>query len=590
MAGIYGWISKDVVSQPGILPNLHPEYVISEEVAKGEFGIVSFRHKACSVKSAKSTCGRYIVSFCGAVFSESFAFSILHGKETARYLADKYAEIGDNLWSHLNGSWLIVVFDSQAHVLKVISDRLGTFPLYYLRKSGQFLFSTSMLALAETAKTLDIEGVLEFISLGRSLDDKTILNDVKFLDAATILTYSQGSFYKQSYWCPDLEPDNSLKDVREVAEHIGVLVSAAVERTISPKIGLAVTGGLDSRQLATRLIGRCHKACVFGTDDCLEVKSAVRLCAELNIDVLSFHYTPADLGQRFEEYIKLNDGFIITPEYFLITKELAKKGCDQAMIGFHGGSMRGSCGCPTSATFNDIDEILREKYHNQTRDYLMLYNGKKAFGTKVPTNAYHIPYENYRKVFDGIKASTIYNRFVWFNIIERQRRRTPVALGAGRAFLPLVMPYVDVEFVNFMLKIPPWMKSPKVDVYKRALINHSPDIAALPNALGSNYVSEISMFSLKKKIWYMIPKPIRARVYTKVAYRSLSPTPKTAYQTSLAKPLRENLGVLVETGILNKKYVNKLLDKHFSGKDSKESWFHKLIPLGYIIDKYGLKL
>lgn len=603
MAGIYGVVYPEESNQNGnieFLPNLDKESIVKSHFDFGRVHLNHFGYKQGDEKVGCSGSGNIVFGYCGEIYEITFPEVEKKGERNyAAYLADCFESMNNDLWIRLNGTWTAFVWDRREQELTLVSGRLGTFALYYSQSDRLIEFSTSLLALAENGnntKKLDLEGVLEFISLCRCLGEKTIMANVKVIDAGTAVQFrNTGEIKKHKYWLPDMEPDSSLISPEDAADRIGCIIDHVVEVSCEGyrRVGLAVSGGLDSRTLATRLAGKNALACVFGTEDCLETTGAKQVCERLNIDFSTCHYTPEEAGRNFSKYVEYNDGYTVTPEYFLVAKQLASS-CNKVLIGLYGGQIRAGCGCPTDAEFEQENRVFQKRFDGQNISYLREREFPKALGGLFSRELFKAPYRNFRKEFEPISAPTLYDKFSYFNLIERQRRQNAVVLSAGRAFVNLNMPFADNDFIDFLFKIPAWMKSPKVDVYRKALITRHPDIAALPNALGSNYISEaeqkLSMFSLKKKIWNMLPYNIQSRIYTRMAYVPISPTPGIAYRTTLSEPLKKYMQILVDVGILKQSFVDETLGRHFQGVETRERLFHKLIPLGYVIDRYGLSV
>lgn len=603
MAGIYGVVYPEISNQSGnieSLPNIDKDSVVMSHFDFGRFHLNHFGYKDNDDKVGRSSSGNTVFGYCGEIYEVTFPkVKRKNDQNFVSYLADCAECTGNDIWIHLNGVWTAFVWDCRKQELTLVSGRLGTFALYYSYNGSLIEFSTSMLALAENGhnvKKLDLEGVLEFISLCRCLGEKTIMQNVKVIDAGTAIKFSNtGQIIKYRYWKPNQEPDNSLKSPQDTADQIGDIIDRVVKRSCESngRAGLAVSGGLDSRILATRLISRNAAACVFGTEDCLESTGAKQVCEKLNIEFSTCHYTPEEAGHKFKKYIKYNDGFIITPEYFLVAQTLASK-CRKVLIGLYGGQIRAGCGCPTDAKFQQESKIFQKRFDNQNISYLQTREFVKALNEDFPRELFDAPYQNFRKLFEPITAPTLFDKFSYFNLIERQRRRNAVVLSSGRAFVSLNMPFSDNEFIEFLFKIPAWMKDPKVDVYRMALIRKYYDIAALSNSLGSNYVAQaqqkLTVHNFKKSVWYMLPYSIQSRIHTRMAYTPISPTPRIAYKTTLAEPLKKYMQVLADVGILRQSFVDKTLRRHFRGGETRERLFHKLLPLGYIIDKYDLSV
>jgi len=597
MAGFYGIVclkgsnhSKDIKS----LPNLNTDSVVKSRYDFESFHLSYFAYKHSESKLGRSSSGNIIFSYAGYIHAlELPGLKRRNGSNLASYLAEAYEAKGDDLWQKLNGNWVSAVWDCADERLVLSTDRQVAC-LYYTYDDNRCEFSTSLLAMAQygtNVRKLDVAGALEVLTIGRSIDDRTFLEGVKLVRDAAVLTFHKGKVTEKIYWRPDFTPDNSIS-FEDAADKLNFVLDRAVERCAKGRFGLGLSGGLDSRKIAARVHDCCEIATTFGADGGLEVTSAQAVCEKIGLPLQVCHYTAEQAGREYERWIQLNDGYIFCPEFILLTEKNSPRN-ERIIFGGFGSGFRGLCGCPALAKKQDANKIFSRRFTAQCIPFFEERNYEKVLGAKIPKELYGSVRRSSERLLKTIEAPTTFDQFYWLELVEN-RRRSCLVMDAGRAFMDVYQPYMDNEFVEFILRIPAWMKDTKTDVYRRAFIKRWPELAALPNARGSNYISEaeqkLSKFVLKKKIWYLLPDKVRTAIYTRLGYQAISPSSGIAYKTTLAKPLRKAIQTLADVELLKQSCVERLLHRHFKGVETKESLFHRLLPLGYIIDKYGLSL
>ncbi len=158
----------------------------------------------------------------------------------------------------INGSFLIIVEDRRTRELTVINDRFASIPFFYrVERTGVLVASITYTDIGQadkgaTSPALVEENFYEFIHLQRLLGSKTYDKDTRFLEAASVLTYSASArtVTASSYWQPVFKKD-SLARLDQFAEALALALRRAVEARTSDSrsYGLLLSGGLDSRAL-----------------------------------------------------------------------------------------------------------------------------------------------------------------------------------------------------------------------------------------------------------------------------------------------------------------------------------------------------
>jgi len=165
-----------------------------------------------------------------------------------------YEEYGTNFIEKLRGMFSFALFDIREQRLILVRDRVGIKPLYYYDDSTKFVFASEIKALLlypGVNKSIDIESLTEYFSLGYISGDKSIYNNIRKLPPAHYLIYSNNRVKIQRYW--SLPSEEKLNDEYLAKEKLQALLVESVKmRMISDvPIGVLLSGGVDSSLVAS---------------------------------------------------------------------------------------------------------------------------------------------------------------------------------------------------------------------------------------------------------------------------------------------------------------------------------------------------
>jgi asparagine synthetase B (glutamine-hydrolysing) len=599
MAGFFGWVGLDATDLGSVtcLPNIEPGYVRPEEIASGRFRIKHFAHRWAAGRVGRSTSGQTIFVYAGYVCDEGFdEFARREGATLADRLADAHEALGNNLWTRLNGIWAAAVWHVPTEALSLAMDRMATLPLYYARRDDRIEFSTSLLALMRWGtgtRTLEPRGLLEWLTIGYVMEERTHVSGVETIRESTVLTFRGSQVTRHRYWEPDMMPDPGLKDWPAAADGLDAVLKRAVERWSGDgSNGIALSGGLDSRQVIARMGDRCHVACTLGDAANVEMQPALQVAAAMGVPHVTTDFTTDDVAANYQRWIEINDGHIWTPEYLLLARKLAE-GARHAFFGFHGDPLRGMVGCPEFPTVRNQHRMIGEVYWRDSVSFIEEREHRRALGSVFAKDLYGSVSRTYNALAFAVEAPDPFKRFYWYNIIGRQRRRVSHLFSVVRSYLEFRGPITDNAVVEYLLRIPSWMFGKNVDVYLRAFVRHYPELAAIPHARGSTYVRDaegkLSRRERLRTFWYRLPKRLRSMLVERVLTPQ-SAAARSSYHTVLNEPLTRALRTLSDMGILNKAYFDRVLCRHLSGRHSRAALLHRLLSLGHVIDRYGLSV
>ena len=235
-----------------------------------------------------------------------------------------YQHYGRDFVSKLRGAFCAAVLDEPRKRLLLITDRLGSYNLYWHDGPRRFLFASSLDALVRDPTVeprLNPQAVADYVTFGFLLGDKTLDTHVRLLPPASVLTYDweAESWELERYWhvaalFQPWEGDRAgyLTAVREA-------FNDSVQRTLIGEhhIGVALSGGLDSRAIMSAIdcAERPVSTYTLGVRGCADEVIANRLARISGTEHRFFELDQRYLGEFMEQLrsmVAITDGMYLT--------------------------------------------------------------------------------------------------------------------------------------------------------------------------------------------------------------------------------------------------------------------------------------
>jgi asparagine synthase (glutamine-hydrolysing) len=167
-----------------------------------------------------------------------------------------YAAWGVECVQHLRGDFAFAIWDTRKKLLFCARDHFGVKPFYYADLGDLFLFSNTLDCLRqhpEVSGDLNDAAIGDFLLFGLNCDvATTTFRDIRRLPAGHTMTISSESLHIQRYWSAPTDGRIRYNRAQDYVEHFQVLMQAAVaDRTRVDRVGILLSGGLDSSTIAT---------------------------------------------------------------------------------------------------------------------------------------------------------------------------------------------------------------------------------------------------------------------------------------------------------------------------------------------------
>ena len=208
-----------------------------------------------------------------SVRQDGRTFTIIAGEPLLTRIPDGSDRAGDltrlhEAWSmgeyslaaETSGTFAAVHYDTRAHALSLIADKLGVRPIYFAITPDLIVFANALRvleALPSLPKTVDLRGAIETLALGYPLADRTPYRDIHTIRDAEIVSFRDRAIRREHYW-----RITSIAERPESLETAGRLVHEAFANAVRRRSGrdrraiAFLSGGLDSRCMVAEVLAR----------------------------------------------------------------------------------------------------------------------------------------------------------------------------------------------------------------------------------------------------------------------------------------------------------------------------------------------
>lgn len=269
----------------------------------------------------KGTCSYYCDPSGLYCWIEGFCLNLEEFKENsslAQVLSMAYikGELEKKL-KEVNGTFSAVIYDNRNFKLLLITDRYGMKPLYLWKENNYLAWASelkSFLSLDNFTPKISKTALSCFMELGQLLGSETWFEKVELLGASTILEIGLNNNAPESrkrYWSWGMvQPQKISFD--EAVEGLGNTLEKSVKKNavFSGRVGLSVSGGLDSRAILAAFPHDQVVALTFGREEAEDVKIARTVGAIKGIPHYFFHLNASNWLENRCEGVWKTDGMM----------------------------------------------------------------------------------------------------------------------------------------------------------------------------------------------------------------------------------------------------------------------------------------
>ena len=176
-----------------------------------------------------------------------------------------YALWGEQSPEHLKGDFCFAIWDESRQQIFCARDQLGVRPLFYAQAGNSWLISDALDDIrshSNLGSDLDNQWVADFLIEGYSVDaHRSVYKEVKRVPRAHILVATSDHTTLRRYWTLEVEGPLFYREKASYIEQFHDLMASAMrDRLPSGRVGVSLSGGLDSSTLAAKAVGLTQDA------------------------------------------------------------------------------------------------------------------------------------------------------------------------------------------------------------------------------------------------------------------------------------------------------------------------------------------
>lgn len=492
-----------------------------------------------------------------------------------------YEDYGRDFAVRLNGAFAIAIWDRRTQQLVLVNDRLGLYPLYYAWRSGALVFASgvrAILADPSVPRQVDRTAMAELLTFDHVLHQRTLLEDVRLLPQASVLTCHAGQLDLHRYWTVQYAETYPLRNEDAYREELIHLLRQAMKRQAHDDLpaGLLLSGGMDSRALLG-LLAECANGqalttftwSIPGSDD---ARFADEVARQVGAQHHFFELKPDWLLEKAEACVRRTDGMgNVVNLHASATLEAESQYAKVIYKGFMGDAMFGFGLRPRH--WADYDDATRLQVH------LEAYRDYNVFNFDLPQHPHLFTEAFQRQVGNGLLddyqaaivasgVTQLANQRLYIDLTNRVPRMTINGVEVVRERAAVRLPFCDNDLVEFCFRIPPGLQMGR-QLFTRTFIQAFPHLAQIP-ATPSNLPLVACAREVMLRAQELIQWHLRNRSLGWLAGPMHRPYKDyTAWFRTILRPwVEENLlsPTSLERGYFNPDYVRQVVQDHMAGR------------------------
>jgi asparagine synthase (glutamine-hydrolysing) len=187
------------------------------------------------------------------------------GSPSPELLAETYRKRGQEFAADLNGSFALLILDSQNACVIAVTDRVASRNIYYsCERNDSIALSTSMYQLCSmhaTGLPLDPAGVAWYLSNGVVHGNRTLFSGIHRMERACCYIINEHGRNLHEYWTFAFTPSLPAKVTERTRQIFGDILIEAVARRAPQTVPLCISlsGGYDSSGILAILSNKLHR-------------------------------------------------------------------------------------------------------------------------------------------------------------------------------------------------------------------------------------------------------------------------------------------------------------------------------------------
>ncbi len=404
----------------------------------------------------------------------------------ARLLLAAYAQYGEEFVKHVNGSFAAAIWHVREQKLLLVTDQIGTHPVYYAQIGDCLVFGSGARAVAQAPglpRAVEVAAVAELIAFEQVFGDKTLFAGVRLLPAGALTSFQAGvlcttryvDYQHPEYYQPQSED--------EIVEQWAWYMRQAVARqTRGPApLGVLLTGGFDSRSILALMDRQAIEivSLTFGIAGCDDVRIAREVAHTLGVQHHYFPLPPDFLIRQAALGVRLTDGMksVIHMNMLGTLTQLVQ----QAPVlykGYLGGTIHGHV-----VTADRLAPMRAEDWfglvYARRNDLFPEREWAQLYTAPMLGRVQHLPQGALRDELAQSHATWWVDKESYVDLYQYDRRFTSMGVVLARSQALVRLPLADKDMLHFAVSVPPGYRLDR-HYYKLALARAFPALAKIP--------------------------------------------------------------------------------------------------------------
>jgi asparagine synthase (glutamine-hydrolysing) len=509
MSGIFGYLgrqgnppARSAVGRMALRMRHQPYYVVetaspAEDVVLGRIGIGIFNRASQPVQSVDS---RVRLWLCGEFYHQQARRQHLAREagfspeaDDAELALQVYLRHGAAGLARLEGAFIVAVWDLRTPELVVVNDRYGLYPHYFAHVDGRLAFAPEIKGVLEAPgvpRRLDLTAVAEYLRFQHLLGDRTWLEEVQLLPAASVLRYipANGRLSLNRYWDWDAIGSRSTITFDDALRECIRLFQRAADAMAEPsdRVGVYLSGGVDGRMILGFLDGRMPvPTLTYGAPGCRDVVYAAELARRAGSE---HHWFPFYDGRWVLEYAPLHLALTEGMHNWLHAHGISTLAQARQLIGVNLSGYAGGMVPAFDRSWSEFQtsseaDLLRRIYDQfcQRNQWpgLTESEAETLLTGRGDRRLRGLAFESLRDELSRTSHYPLDRRAEYFTRREFGRRSNQYMLVFTRSAVEVRCPFLDYDFVDFACSLPEYLRT-RPDLRRAMITRRMPHLATVP--------------------------------------------------------------------------------------------------------------
>ncbi|MFP5381977.1 MAG: asparagine synthetase B family protein, partial [Gammaproteobacteria bacterium] len=249
MDGIFGWLGEhgahqELIRHMGVAARLPPDSALATHSTPG-FGLAgASRFGKADIHQDE---GLAVALYGRPRFSDAELAATARTRNPAAAIAQGWRRHADQLPQRLHGNFAFAILEPTSGQVFLALDRVGAERLCYARRGGQFVFGSSVQAVAAhpaVGRTIDPQAIYDYLYFHAIPAPRSLYRNVYKLLPGQYARLKNGRIETGYYWHADYTP--AAPDYDALRADFRARLDAAVRDADAPGTAAFLSGGTDS--------------------------------------------------------------------------------------------------------------------------------------------------------------------------------------------------------------------------------------------------------------------------------------------------------------------------------------------------------